>query len=732
MNPCVKLPPIRTAGQSRRGATILIVLVLISITLAFSFAMVRTQTVSSQVQRNYDRRAQAKQAAMAGLSIGMRKMCEADWAGVGIDLNGRLGDGLSYLVTFDTGDPTLAPGHPDAAETPYRVTVTSTGAAIAPGDPSQQSTHTIRAVMQLVRRSMQPTPSAWSQVQPYTLYQWNASAGRVVEIEMPSRIEGPVAIQNAIELCAHYPRNGYGEAFAGTIDHVTILGSALSANVIEDLHDGTMTLSGLMGDPSSEAVACWQFEEAGDSLVAQDELGARAGIYDGAQAGAAADNGSGAARFDGLDDQVFVGPVGVYTGKITILARLKIEAFHDAMRIVSSSTSATTCWALSVDGPKRSLKLSVRSWFGGYQELESLQDQLSLDEWIDVAAVYSGSDLTLYINGVLASQQGMVGYLMSTPSANLSLGGRAPGNARTRYLRDLRALHEAGESDQRPFDGPLAINRGTVDAATQTLLEHELGIAINDLTLPGGAPVAHPGQLSQYQLYPGGKFYPVEELAGSISNTQLGPNPLTNPLGLFVCTDELQIHDNVTIAGTILTCRASSAGDIRIMGDNITLQAVDLPPLVGATEPRQLPVAIVNNDFRIESNSSGSLNGLAVTWDEFRFHGGDVATKFSVTGKLIVSEIQLRERTAWDQGSSWWNSRMSEFMRSINWQSPADSRFPDWLFQQRGLDPTPSFHACPATTSTQYHWHDWSKPLFVAHPDDQGLRWDLLDWRDNP
>jgi len=75
---------------------------------------------------------------------------------------------------------------------------------------------------------------------------------------------------------------------------------------------------------------------------------------------------------------------------------------------------------------------------------------------------------------------------------------------------------------------------------------------------------------------------------------------------------------------------------------------------------------------------------------------------------------------------------MSEFMRSIDWQSPATSKFPEWLATNHGLDSAPRFHARPAITTTHYHWHDWSQPLFAAHPNDQGLRWDLIEWRDNP
>jgi len=299
-------------------------------------------------------------------------------------------------------------------------------------------------------------------------------------------------------------------------------------------------------------------------------------------------------------------------------------------------------------------------------------------------------------------------------------------------LRDLRLKQEATGTDQRPFDGPLTINRAKVSATSQTLVEQELGIATQDISQSAGPPVTHPGQLSSYQLYPGGTRYQAELLSGAIANQELGPNVVTNPLGLFVCTDELRLLDNVTIEGTVLTYRASTAGDIRIQGDNVTLRAPELPLIDGEATARQLPVAIVNNDFEIDGNSSGSLSGVAVTFDDFRFNSGDMATTFTVDGKLIVSELQLQARTQWAESASWWNERMSDFMRSINANSPANSRFPDWLASQMGLDSTPRFLARPATGSPKYYWHDWSEPLFIAHPHDQGLRWDLVEWDDSP
>jgi hypothetical protein len=38
----------------------------------------------------------------------------------------------------------------------------------------------------------------------------------------------------------------------------------------------------------------------------------------------------------------------------------------------------------------------------------------------------------------------------------------------------------------------------------------------------------------------------------------------------------------------------------------------------------------------------------------------------------------------------------------------------------------------PNPTAVRYHWHNWNNPVFVADPSDGGLRWELLEWTENP
>ena len=92
---------------SRRGMTVILVLGLLAITLSLSYAMLRTQTTSARIQSNQKRRMDARQAAITGMQVALRRMHEASWAGVDVPLSGTLGTGVGYRVTFATGDATL-------------------------------------------------------------------------------------------------------------------------------------------------------------------------------------------------------------------------------------------------------------------------------------------------------------------------------------------------------------------------------------------------------------------------------------------------------------------------------------------------------------------------------------------------------------------------------------------------------------------------------------------------
>ncbi|MDA1054781.1 MAG: hypothetical protein O3C40_30510, partial [Planctomycetota bacterium] len=261
--------------------SIILVLALVSMTLALSYAMLRTQATIEQTERNTSHRSTARQAAMTGMSVALRTITEPTWGGVDVGLNGSLGDGSTYAVSFATGDASLAVTDPDYSEYPYRLTITSIGSVVDPANPQIQATHQLRSVVQLVRRKLTDPPSNWSTIQPYTVYQWGTGSGREVDIESPVHVAGPVYLQNQINYLANYPNDGDDKPFDGSIDEVIIFQAAQPAAVVAAVHDGTVSLQTLAALPAANAIAWWRFDEASGSLTATDKLGQYDGRHEG-------------------------------------------------------------------------------------------------------------------------------------------------------------------------------------------------------------------------------------------------------------------------------------------------------------------------------------------------------------------------------------------------------------------------------------------------------------------
>ena len=199
---------------TRRGVTVLIVLLLLSITLGLSYAIVRSQTTALQIQRNAssgaNRSGSARQTAMTGMVLALKKMHTSEWCygdGVNTTLSGPIGDYESYHVIYAAGDPALALDDPDS---PYRVTLLSTGKATDPSDPERTSTHRARAVVRLVPRSVADEPTDWSTMQEYTVYQ---SKAQPFKLDIPCRLEGKVRIQGSLHIAPNYPTPIGGEAW---------------------------------------------------------------------------------------------------------------------------------------------------------------------------------------------------------------------------------------------------------------------------------------------------------------------------------------------------------------------------------------------------------------------------------------------------------------------------------------------------------------------------------------
>ncbi len=308
---------------------------------------------------------------------------------------------------------------------------------------------------------------------------------------------------------------------------------------------------------------------------------------------------------------------------------------------------------------------------------------------------------------------------------------------RRRYLGDLEAMRANGLGDHRPFSGPLHMPYSRNDSSTMSLVQAFLKVSTVDVAGSNSAPLSHPGTVNTYQLYPGGKRYTTPNLqtqyGGSLANITLTADPQTNPLGVFQTSSSLTLNDNVTLQGTLIS--SVDQAEVSIRGNNVRLQAFVLPRLDGSATTFQLPVALIKGRLRVEHQvRNGSLSGLAVAWDRFEFRRGEANVNFDVRGRLLTGELQLLGRDEWKLDASMWSNGLTMFLAQLNASQGVTpiQYFPQWMEVTQQLKVKPLLTIKPESSAVTYHWQDWSQPVYVPHPNDGGLRWDLVDWKDNP
>jgi len=310
----------------------------------------------------------------------------------------------------------------------------------------------------------------------------------------------------------------------------------------------------------------------------------------------------------------------------------------------------------------------------------------------------------------------------------LDIMAPAGSNARARYLSDLNQMRVDGLGDERPFTGPIDLDTSKLAAATLDLLTTSLSIATSHKAQLTTADWTHPGAVTSYQLYSGGKTYAVPRVGLDHTDTVFEPHPITNPLGVFLRIGDLNLNDNVTVRGTMIL--SDSGGDLNILGNNVRFESVALHPLDGSDIPIRLPVAIVANDFAVRAGSKGVVDGMVVAFDEFWVKRDDQANiDFHLTGRLINKRFHVEQRNDWDLGGSWWSNRYDDFMDQLDGGEPY---MPVWLEENFDLDSTPRLTFKPGSTPASYHWYNPDQPIYVPHPDDGGLRWELVSWTDSP
>jgi len=745
----------------RRGAALVMVLMTITFTLGLAYAMLRSQATQLVVGENSNRSVDARQAAMAGMSLALRNMNESTWAGVGTTLAGSVSSSEKYSVTFTAGDPSLSESDADYDDYPWRVTLLSTGSATDPANPTVVATHQIQAVVELVPRKLADAPSGWDTVQQHVLYQWGDSD---VDIELPCHINGPAYLAGALKLATSGPFDA--KPFDGTIDEVAIYEDEYDANAVRDVYQASQgsgsyaSITDAYMDKSP--IAWWRLNEAAGSTVAVDAIGSHHGEYVEADPGVTGTDSTTAASFDGTDDYIDVGQIDITSGdKMTIFAWVKADTFGtDDTRIISKALTQADSdhyWYLGTTNVLGETRLTgrVRTSFG-LLTATAWSGNLVPGQWYFVALVFEqSSGLRLYVDGSSVAWAASAGMILQNPYASVFIGDDPPGGSRGQYLRDLNAMQEGGSDDERPFTGPVSLPYSSADRDSLNFLQENLGASTTNIAPTHSAPSTHPGKVTTYQLYTGGPQYTVEALSTYNSAASKSADPKTNPLGVFRVAGNAYFTGNFALEGTVIVEADNGAdGDAFLSGSGNVFKPVELPPLHGTTDPIQLPVIIGEDDVVIQAESTMTIGGMVWAADLFQRETDSDSGLTEIAGSVVASEFIAggHARFAF-LGSAIWQDLLAMFRAQFftpldynlnligTWSvfvyvaDPDFSYFPEMLKSMLGsmaASFSPNLTIEANSSPVSYHWHDWSKPVFVPHPDDGGLRWELIDWTDSP
>ncbi len=305
-----------------------------------------------------------------------------------------------------------------------------------------------------------------------------------------------------------------------------------------------------------------------------------------------------------------------------------------------------------------------------------------------------------------------------------------PSTQRSRYFSDLNLMRIQGRGDYRPFSGVLTLRQSQQYSSVLNSLHNELGTPTLNTNASSNQPISPPGTVTKYRLYPGGKEYDVPSLQGTygflMHSAAAGPDPLTNPLGVFRSDSWMTFGNNAKITGTLISPGSSS--DMSILGTGIEFKGYTLPPLEGSNQNYQLPALVVRDDVRFYGSTGTTIEGLAIVWDQFEILSGSTSTQMNLVGKLVTSGLQVRGRDEWENLSSGsWTSSLVTFLNQILWFN-GTKYYPQWMQQRAGIDYQPQLTVKPSS-GVQYRWQDWSQPVYVKGSGDTGLRWNIMSQR---
>lgn len=290
------------------------------------------------------------------------------------------------------------------------------------------------------------------------------------------------------------------------------------------------------------------------------------------------------------------------------------------------------------------------------------------------------------------------------------------------YVGDLDSMRNNGYNDYRPLTGPVSLPTSSSSSANLAVL-NAMSLTLTNISIAATVTLPTPNNLTTYRIYPGGQSYSVGTVASSISNTTLAPDPVSNPLGIFFNSSSVSIGNNVTITGTLI-----SGGDVNITGSGVVINSFNLLPMSGTTAPVRLPAVVAKNNFYCNSTGQAAVNGVIVAGKQFWIDSGSQNNVVSVVGRVICGPFVISARTQWNLTATTWTTQYNAW-KTVKAVFPF---FPVYQSIFNSLNYIPKLTVTPDTTVFANHWFDLTTgPIYVINSTDAGLRWDLVDWRDN-
>jgi len=178
--------------------------------------------------------------------------------------------------------------------------------------------------------------------------------------------------------------------------------------------------------------AYYKFDDGSGTIAADSSNNSHRAILDGPQwESIDVQVGTGALKFDGVDDRVTVDSFNVAGTGITLSAWIKPTAFGNDPRIVSKAEGGGTAehyWALLLAAdpgdPEAGLQCRLRTDAGTATGVVAPSDEIEPDAWAHVAATWDRDDpnIRLYKNGIEIYSVAKAGTAVATAGPGVRIG----------------------------------------------------------------------------------------------------------------------------------------------------------------------------------------------------------------------------------------------------------------------------------------------------------------------